>query len=116
MKCLRRNTGIYYYATYTGKTEAKDENGYYTGESAIQYSDVKRVRGVLSAVSGTATVEMFGPFKNYDAVLVTDDISCDMDENSVLYTDADKTAVKGIVRRVSRTPNTILYAIGYVEK
>lgn len=116
MKCLRRNTNIYYYATYAGKKEATDENGFYTGESAIQYSDVKSVRGVLSAVSGNASVEMFGTFKDYDTVLVTDDMSCDMDENSVLYTDAEKTAVKGIVRRVSKTPNVLLIAIKYVEK
>lgn len=135
MKCVRRNTKIYYYANYEGKTEITDQDGNYTGEVEPKYSDVKTVRGVMSAFSGNAQVEMFGTFKDYDCVLVTDDTTCEMDENSILWVDNNPSvnagtaipsvkellkdsseARTGIVKRVSKTPNVILIAIKYVGK
>lgn len=130
MKCLRRNTKVYYFANYVGKTELLDEDGNYTGESEIKYSDVKTVRGTLSAVTGSAETEMFGLFKDYDYTLVTDDMDCDIGEESILWiTETPKTQTgtvtpsietlllsenrknSGIVKKVSKTQNVLLIAI-----
>lgn len=130
MKCMHRNTKIYYYADYIGKTEITDEDGNYTGESENSYSDVKTVRGNLSSATGYASVEPFGTFKDYDFVLVTDDLKCSIDENSIIwFFDTPKiqtgTVVpsletlmmsgnrknSGIVKRVSKTLNVLSVAI-----
>lgn len=130
MKCMRRNTKVYYYADYIGKEEITDENGNYTGESEIKYSDIKIVRGNLSSVAGTSNVEPFGTFKDYDLILVTDDLKCSIDENSIIwFLETPKVQVgtvvpsyetlmmsenrknSGIVKRVSRTLNVLSIAI-----
>lgn len=135
MKLLRRNTKVYFYASYIGKSEIKDENGFYTGESKLDYSPVKTVRGNLSPVTGGVTSEAFGTFTDYNAVLVTDDMSCDVKENDILwltkppmlYVSPDSfpsentkmqdtnSRKNGIVKRIARTKNVLSVAVKLYE-
>ena len=131
MKLLRRNTKVYYYASYIGKTEIKDENGNLTGESELSFSPVKTVRGMLSEVTGEVIREPFGSYKDYNAVLITDDITCDIGENDVLwltkppllYVSPDtlpssitfmidvNNRNSGLVKKIARTKNVVSLAV-----
>ena len=131
MKLLRRNTKVYYYASYIGKTEIKDENGNLTGESELIFSPVKTVRGMLSEVTGEVIREPFGSYKDYNAVLITDDITCGIGENDVLwltkppllYVTPDtlpssitfmidvNNRKSGLVKKIARTKNVVSVAV-----
>ena len=119
MKLLRRNTKVYYYASYIGKTEIKDENGNLTGESELIFSPVKTVRGMLSEVTGEVIREPFGSYKDYNAVLITDDITCDIGENDVLwltkppllYVSHVNNRKSGLVKKIARTKNVVSIAV-----
>ena len=114
MKLLRRNTKVYYYASYIGKTEIKDENGNLTGESELSFSPVKTVRGMLSEVTGEVIREPFGSYKDYNAILITDDITCDISENDALWITKpplDNNRKSGIVKKIARTKNVVSVAV-----
>ena len=131
MKLLRRNTKVYYYASYIGKTEIKDENGNLTGESELSFSPVKTVRGMLSEVTGEVIREPFGSYKDYNAVLITDDITCGIGENDVLWItkppllyvspDTKPSSItfmidvnnrkSGLVKKIARTKNVVSIAV-----
>lgn len=121
MKILNRNKQSIYYCLYQGKESLVDEEGYETGEPVAKYSEAAPLRASVSAASGTAQVEQFGSFINYDKVIVTDDLSCPIDEHSVLFIDkapeynADGTPKYDyVVHRVARSLNFIAYAVGKV--
>lgn len=78
-------------------------------------------RDNVSAATGSAQVEQFGNFISYDKVIVTDNLSCPIDENTVLFVDkepeydADGNPLYDyIVRRVAKSLNSISYAISKV--
>ena len=64
---------------------------------------------------------MFGNLESYDKVLITDDMSCPIDENTVLFVDKEpEFSQEGVplfdyrVRRVAKSLNNISYAISKV--
>ena len=66
-------------------------------------------------------VEQFGNFISYDKVIVTDDLTCPIDENTVLfidkspeYDDDGNPLYDYIVKRVARSLNSISYAVSKV--
>lgn len=58
---------------------------------------------------------------SYDKVLITDDMSCPIDENTVLFVDSKpgyrqgKPAFDYTVKRVAKSLNTISYAVSKVK-
>ena len=89
MKCLERNkTGIYY-CLFAGKTPIVDEYGNETGESIITYGDPVQMYANVSRATGQSNTEQFGNLENYDKVVVTEDLNCPIDENSVLFVDKE---------------------------
>lgn len=47
------------------------------------------MRANVSAAAGSAQVEQFGNFAGYDKVILTDDTTCPIDENTVLFIDKE---------------------------
>lgn len=112
------NRTPFYYALYEGKTPATDEEGYYTGEDEITYSDpVRYTLGTISPATGMSNTEQFGNLENYDKVIVTADMSCPIDENSVLWIDekCSDNPYDYIVKRVSKSINGISIAVAKVK-
>lgn len=112
------NRTPFYYALYEGKTPVEDGQGFYTGEDTIQYSDpVLYTRGNISPATGMSNTEQFGNLDNYDKVIVTSDMNCPIDENSVLWIDEDDTEnpYDYIVKRVSKSKNGISIAVAKVK-
>lgn len=120
MKLMERNLSTIYYCLYKGKEALLDGNGYETGETRISYAEPVSLKCSVSPATGTAQVEMFGNLESYDKVVITDDIDCPIDENTVLFVDKEpefndgKPVYDYLVRRVARSLNHISYAIGKV--
>ena len=122
MHTLARNTKKIAYALYSGSTESKDSDGQYTGEHEITYASPVFVRMNVSASRGSAEYEPFGIETNYTKIMVTDDMSCPIDEHSILWVE-NASALENdpttphdyIVVRVAKSLNHITYAIREVK-
>lgn len=121
MKTMKRNKVPFWYLLYDKKVPVKDEYGNETGEYRVSYKPAVQQEENVSAATGTAQVEQFGNFISYDKVIVTDDISCPIDENTVLFLDKepeygeDGTPLYDYtVKRVAKSLNSISYAVSKV--
>lgn len=122
MKTLKRNQTPFWYLLYDRKEPIKDEYGNESGETKVVYQAAVATRANISAATGSAQVEQFGNYAGYDKVIVTDDLSCPIDENSVLFIDKepeydeDGTPLYDyIVKRVARSLNSVSYAVSKVS-
>ena len=122
MKCLERNKSDFFYLLYDKKEPVIDGNGRKTGEYRVVYKSPVKHRANISAAKGEASTEQFGSDLKYDKVIVTDDIDCPMDENSVLFGDkkpefdSDGNPIFDyIVKKVARSLNFASYAISKVN-
>jgi len=121
MKLLNRNTRTIYYRLYEGQKDVLDEDGNKTGEKTVAYSEPKELMCSVSPASGKTQIEMFGNLDSYDKAVVTDDMKCPIDENSVLFVDkspeedADGNPLPDYrIRKVAKSLNCISYAISKV--
>lgn len=89
MKVMERNKRTFWYCLYDRKEPIIDEDGNETGEEQIVYKPAKSLRANISAASGSSQVEQFGNLAGYDKVIVLDDTSCPIDENTVLFIDKE---------------------------
>ena len=122
MRCLNRNKQSFWYCLYDSKTPTYDEYGNETGEPHVTYEDPVQMYANISPASGYAQTEQFGNLVDYDKVIVTDDMTCPIDEHTVLFVDKDPEhnldndlMYDYIVRRVARSINSISIAIRKVE-
>ena len=67
-------------------------------------------------------MEQFGNFVSYDKVIITDDLKCPIDENTVLFLDKKPEYRENgtplydyIVKRVAKSRNFISYAVQKVS-
>lgn len=118
MKLLKRNLSTVYYCQYESQTPKTDDNGYETGEMDTVYKRPVRMKCSVSPAMGYAQVNLFGNLESYDKVLITDDMNCPIDENTVLFIDKkpefDSEGVPLFdytVRRVAKSLNCIAYAV-----
>lgn len=89
MRTLKRNERKFYYCLYADKTPIVDDYGNETGESIVTYQDPVEMKANISPATGQSNTEQFGNLENYDKVIVTDDLNCPIDENSVLFIDKE---------------------------
>lgn len=116
MKCLGRNKQTLYYALYKGQQITYDEYGNETGQPLREYYDPVEIRMNISAARGTADVEQFGINTVYSKTLVTDDMSCPIDENSILWLGTSTTnPYNYVVKQVAKSLNSITIAIEEVK-
>ena len=115
MKVLERNKSPFYYSLYLGKLPVTDEDGNETGEYQVAYADPVKARASISAVTGYSQTEQFGNLTDYDKVIVTDDLDCPIDENTVLHIEVAPTEPYDYtVRRVAKSLNSISIAVSKV--
>ena len=120
MRTLRRNKQKIYYALYSGTTDAVDSQGYFTGEGVKAYGEPVALRINVSPAETDLRIEPFGTATDYSHTMVTCDMDCPIDEETILwigkepYTDDDTpvlTAHNYRVVRVAKSLNNIMYAI-----
>jgi hypothetical protein len=119
---LERNKRKFHYALYKETLPIKDEYGNDSGQTRIVYDKPVEARANVSAATGEAQMEQFGNSVAYDRVIISDDMECPIDENSVLCVDCEPSYNEDgdlvydyIVRRVARSLNTVSYAISKVK-
>lgn len=122
MKIMERNKQPFWYMLYDRAEAVVDEYGNESGEKKIFYKEAVLFKANISAAGGTAQMEQFGNLSNYDKVIVTDDVNCPIDENTVLFVDKkpeykeDGSPVYDyIVMRVAKSLNSRSYAIQQVS-
>lgn len=125
MRSLVRNKQKIYYSLYTGKTPIIDEYGNQTGEYTLTYGEPVAFEVNVSAARGTSDVEQFGIDLNYSKTMVTNDLTCPIDEAARLWIGREPVVVEGqteiqiphnyVVLMVARSINSITYAIKEVS-
>ena len=122
MKLMNRNLSTVYSCQYDSEQPQLDGDGYETGEKQVFYKRPVRLKCSVSPATGYAQVNMFGNLDSYDKVLITDDMRCPIDENTVLFIDKKpEFNDEGVpifdytVRRVAKSQNCISYAISKVK-
>ena len=87
MRVLKRNKRPFYYCLYKEDRRMIDEYGNESGENIVVYQNPVEMYANVSPATGQSNTEQFGNLENYDKVIVTDDLECPIDENSVLFID-----------------------------
>lgn len=113
------------YASVTPETTTDEwGNSVETGESTLTYGSPVEMKANISPASGVSMTEQFGSLDNYDKVIVTGDMNCPIDENSVLYIGITPTYDETnqvwsphnyVVRRVAKSINYIAIAVRKVD-
>ncbi|MGN0558372.1 MAG: hypothetical protein ACI4IS_02860 [Acutalibacteraceae bacterium] len=121
MKCMERNKTEFYYSLYVSKESIVDEYGNKSGEYRVIYSEPIKARANISPATGISQTEQFGNSSDYDKVIVIDDTSCPIDENSVLFIDKkpDKDSDGNLlfdytIKKVARSLNSVSLAVSKV--
>ena len=116
------NKTAFWYCLYTGSQMLTDSDGYKTGEKKLVYSEPVKMEANISAAKGNSEAEMFGTNLEYSRVIVTCDMDCPIDENSVLFVDkapsfddAGSPQFDYVVKRVARSLNVVSIAIDKVR-
>ena len=117
------NKTAFWYCLYTGVAQMlTDSDGYKTGEKGLVYVEPVKMEANISAAKGYSEAEVFGTDLQYDRVIVTCDMDCPIDENSVLFVDkapafdaAMNPVFDYVVKRVARSLNVISIAIAKVR-
>lgn len=122
MKLMKCNLSSIHYCLYTERTPLTDADGNETGEYKVWYSEPAELECNVSPATGYAQIDMFGKLDSYDKVVVTDDMNCPIDENTVLFIDKEPEFDKNgkpiydyTVRRVAKSLNSISYAVSKVK-
>ena len=93
MRLLARNKQTICYANPSGSTWVTDSNGLKTGEKSITYGTVKSARMSVAISSGAnnlgsqgmAELERYGIATGYTHRATTEDMNCDMGEESIVW-------------------------------
>ena len=117
------NKTAFWYCLYTGVAQMLTvSDGYKTGEKGLVYAEPVKMEANISAAKGYSEAEVFGTDLQYDRVIVTCDMDCPIDENSVLFVDktpafdaAMNPVFDYVVKRVARSLNVISIAIAKVR-
>ncbi len=117
MKTLVRNRKKFYYALYEDEQELVDSKGFKTGEKGVGYSTPKSMMANISPATGNSNTEQFGNLDSYDKVIVTHNMDCPINEDSILWVDSLDTDKPHdyVVKRVSVSKNVIAIAIAKVK-
>lgn len=101
MRTLNRNKQKFTYCLSEGEgLELVDENDNRTGEKAVGYLSGVEMYANISPATGIAKTEIFGDLTDYDKVIVTDDVNCPINEETVLFIDKEPEYITRDVRYV----------------
>ena len=89
---MKRNKQKFYYANFdsASTTDVVDENGNYTGESGLAYTEPVKFYASISSAIGDTEVTLFGKDLKYDKTICFDKFRPEgFDEYSVLWIDKE---------------------------
>lgn len=106
MKLQKRNLQPISYQLYLSTEPTYDDYGNESGQNPV-YAEPVDMECSISASAGYSEVQLFGTLDDYDKVIVTDNLDCRIDENSIVIIESNKYNVK----KVAKTLNFIFYAV-----
>lgn len=119
MRLLNRNKRTFWYANYKGTEDILNDEGEYSGQQRVLYTEPVQTTGYISASSGDAFTAQFGTDIAYDRTILLE--STDMSENSILWIDIEPKQNDNdishnyIVTSVAKSLNHVAVAIKQVE-
>lgn len=118
MRVVRRNRRPVAYAFYQGVTDVVDDDGEYTGEHEISYSEPVKALMNVSGGRGQADINLFGIGSSSMRTIVTEDLETPFSEETVFWVerDPDTEPFDYRVVNISRTVNQVVIAIDEVSK
>ena len=87
MKVLKRHKTTYAYAMYKGIRSLIDSEGNSTFEEEPIYYEPIYAEAHVSIATGNVDSSEFGNILDYDKVIMTDDMNCPINEQSILFID-----------------------------
>ncbi len=116
MRTLQRNKRTIWYALYNGVTEVVDEDGNYTGEQEVSYSEPIQARMNVSGGRGQAEIELFGVDNPFTRTAVTDDLTTPFTTDTIFWFEADPETDPHNYRctGISRTINQVVIAMAEI--
>ena len=119
MNTLARNRKTIYYALLKSKKEREDDYGNHTGQYDLEYYAPVEYSANIRWDSGAVELEGFGLNSNGTRRLVTCDLSCPIDIDTVIWIDKtpDANGYDGAVKPnyvVSGVPERSLNQIAYL--
>lgn len=113
MRDFRRNLSTVSFKLYEGQEELVDEYGNATGSFMPKYGSIQSALLCVSPNKGSSETDMFGSLEDYDRTMSTADVSCAIDENSILWLDGQPVSGPHnyIVKKRAPWKNSIAYAI-----
>lgn len=118
MRVVRRNRRPVAYAFYQGVTDVVNDDGEYTGEHEISYSEPVKALMNVSGGRGQANINLFGIGSSSMRTIVTEDLETPFSEETVFWVerDPDTEPFDYRVVNISRTVNQVVIAIDEVSK
>ena len=118
MRTLKRNKRPVAFAFYEGVTELLDDNGNYTGEYTVSYTDPVKTLMNVSGGRGQADIALFGLTQTFARTATTEDLITPFNTETVFWVekDPDTDPFDYRVVAVSRTINQVVLALAEVER
>lgn len=118
MRTQHRNQRPVYYAAYEGVTELTDDDGNYTGEYGVSYTEPTFALMNVSGGRGQADVALFGLTQTFSRTATTQDLETDWNTQMVFWVECDPATnpYNYRVAAVSRTINQVVLALAEVER
>ena len=117
MRTVQRNKRPIWYALYNGVAEVVDEDGNYTGEQEVSYSEPIQDRLNVSSGRGQAEIELFGVDNPFTRTAVTDDLTTPLTTDTIFWFEADPETDPHNYRctGVSKTINQVVIALAELD-
>ena len=117
MRTVKRNKRPVAYAFYAGQTEIVDDDGNYTGELDVSYSEPVKTLMNVSGGRGQADIALFGLTQTFARTATTEDLQTNWSTDMVFWVEADPDTEPFDYRvvAVSRTINQVVLALAEVE-
>lgn len=116
VRVVNRNRRPVAYAFYLGVTDVVNDDGEYTGEHEVSYTEPIKALMNVSGGRGQADINLFGIGSSTMRTIVTEDLDTPFSEETVFWieTDPDTEPYDYRVVNVSRTINQVVIAIDQV--
>lgn len=116
MILLRRNLRTVWYQLYMGDEVTRDADGLIEG-TTVSYGDPVAMEVSIAPIEGTTVAQAFGYDEQYDRVFLVDDMSCPINEETVMFIDTEPQYEDGalvnsydyVVKKVAPNLNHIKY-------
>lgn len=117
MRTSQRDKRPVAYAFYNGVTELTDDDGNYTGEYDVSYSEPVSALMNVSGGRGQADIALFGLTQTFSRTATTQDLDTDWNTEMVFWVEADPDTEPFDYRvaAISRTINQVVIALAEVD-